>query len=114
MEAFKIYYVFTMNVKPGKSNEATKWWQEKGKAVYESTPGVKAVKSYAVQFGLGGNHIEIWLEMENYAAFDRIDEDLESNPQKYAAFGESQDLFESSSARVMGDWPESHWSPPKE
>jgi hypothetical protein len=114
MEPFKIYYVFTLNVKSGKSTEAAKWWQEKGKAAYESSPGVKAVKCYAVQFSLGGNYIEVWLEMENYAAFDQIDKDLDANPQKYAAFGEIQDLFESSSARVMGDWPESHWSPTKE
>jgi hypothetical protein len=72
-----------------------------------------SVKAFAVQFGLGPSHIEIWQEMENYASYDRIDEELDANPQKYAAFGEAQDLFEWGQARVMGDWPESHWSPPE-
>ena len=114
MEEFKIYQVITARSKPGKSGEAAKWWREKGKAAYEASPGIKSVKAYGVQFGLGGNGIEIWLEMENYAAFDRLDEDLDANPQKYAAFGEAQDLFEWGATRIMGDWPESHWSAPEE
>lgn len=94
MDEFKIYYVITGRSKPGKSSEAAKWWREKGKAMYEASPRVKSVKSYGVQFGLGENNIEIWLELENYAAFDRLDEDLDANPQKYAPFGESQEMFE--------------------
>ena len=116
MELYRIYHVWTAKIKPGKKlDEAAKWWQEKGKATYESLPGVKSVKAYGVQFGLGGEYrLEFWMEMENYAAYDRIDEDLFANPQKYAAFGEGLDLFEWGPARVMGDWPESHWSPPEE
>ena len=115
MEAFKIYHVVTGKYKSGKSTEAVKWFQEKGKAMWESFPGVKSVKSYAVQFGLGGEYgIEIWLEVENYTAYDKMDEDLEANPQKYAAWAETPGLFEWGPARVMGDWPESHWSPPEE
>lgn len=114
MEEFKIYQVITTKIKSGKSSEAAKWWGEKGKATYEAFPGVKSVKAYGVQFGLGGSGIEIWLEMENYAAFDRIDEDLDANPQKYAAFGEYLDLFESGETRIMGNWPESHWAAPEE
>jgi hypothetical protein len=114
MDPFKIYQVITVQVKTGKSSEAQKWWSEKGKAAYESGPGVKSAKAYAVQFGLGGSFLEFWMEMENYAAFDRIDEDLDANPQKYAAFGEFSEIFESSTTRIMGDWPESHWSAPKE
>lgn len=71
MDEFKIYQVITARSKPGKSSEAAKWWREKGKACYEASPGIKSVKAYAVQFGLGGNGIEIWLEMKNYAVFDR-------------------------------------------
>ena len=83
--------------------------------MYESFPGVKSVKAYGAQFGLGTKFgLEIWLEMENYAAYDRIDVDLEANPQKYAAMDESNDLFDFGPARVMGDWPESSWSPPEE
>lgn len=115
MEAYKIHFVLTTRAKPGKGDEAVKWWNEKGKAVYESLPGVKSVKAYAAQFGLGGEYgLEIWMEMENYAALDRIDEDLEANRQKYAAFGESQDLFDDGPARIMGEWPQSFWSPDQE
>ena len=115
MEVYRIYHVSTAKIKPGKEAEAVKWWQEKGKTMYESLPGVKSVKAYGAQFGLGGEYgLEIWLEMENYAAYDRIDEDLEANPQKYAALREAQNLFEWGPARLMGDWPESHWSPPEE
>jgi hypothetical protein len=115
MEAYKIYHVSTAKIKPGKANEAVRWWQEKGKATYESSPGVKSAKAYGVQFSLGGDYgLEIWLEIENYAAYDRLDEDLEANPQKYAAFGEARDFFEWGPARVMGDWPQSSWSSPEE
>jgi hypothetical protein len=115
MEEFRIYHVSTAKIKPGKANEAVRWWRDKGKPLNEASPGVKSAKAYAVQFSLGGGYtLEIWLEIENYATFDRWDEDLEANPQKYAAFAEGQDLFEWGPARVMGDWPESHWSPPEE
>ena len=115
MEAYRLYHVRTAKIRPGKWNEAVKWWRDKGKATAESQPGVKSVRAYAVQFGLGGEYIlEFWMEMENYAALDRIDEDLEANPEKYAAWGEGRDLFEWGPARLMGDWPESHWSPPEE
>jgi hypothetical protein len=115
MELYRIYHVATAKNKPGKWNEAVKWWQEKGKAMYESMPGVKSVKAYGAQFFLGGKYgLEIWMEMENYAAYDRWDEDMVANPHKYAAFREGRELFEWGPARVMGDWPESHWSPPEE
>ena len=115
MEEYRIYHVSTAKIKPGKANEAVRWWQEKGKAMLESTPGFKSAKAYAVQFGLGGEYsIEIWQEIENYAAYDRLDEDLEANPQNYAASAEAREFFEWGPARVMGDWPQSHWSPPEE
>ena len=83
--------------------------------MFESAPGVKSARAYAVQFRLGGEYyLEMWIEKENYAAYDRMDEDMFANPQKYAAIGEAQDLFEWGPARVMGDWPESQWLPPEE
>ena len=114
MEKYRIYHVSTAKIKPGKQKDAVKWWQEKGKAVHESMPGSRSAKAFAVQFGLGGSRIEIWTEMENYAAYDRVDEDLEANPQKCGALGEGHDFFDWGPSRVMGDWPESSWSPPEE
>ena len=51
MDEYTIYHVSTAKTKPGKQGDAVKWWQEKGKALYESMPGVRSVKAFAVQFG---------------------------------------------------------------
>lgn len=40
---------------------------------------------------------------EKLCRFRSIGEDLEANPQKYAAFGDAQDLFEWGETRIMGD-----------
>jgi hypothetical protein len=112
MEEFRIYVVSTAKFKPGKTKEALKWWQEKGKALYESTPGTKSVRTYAVQFGLGGEYyIEIWEEKENYASLDLLDKDMDQNPQKYSPFKEAKELFDGGPTRIMGDWPESMFIP---
>ena len=112
MKEYRIFVVSTAKIKSGKTKEAVKWWQEKGKALFESTPGTKSVRTYAVQFGLGGEYtIEIWAEMENYASFDLQDKDFIQNPQKYSAFQETPELFDFGPTRIMGDWPESMFIP---
>jgi hypothetical protein len=112
MEEYRIYVVDTFKMKPGKEKEAVKWWQEKGKALFESIPGTKSLRSYAVQFGLGGEYsVEIWHEVKNYAYFDLLDKDMEQNPQKYSPLREAQDLFDWGPTRIMGDWPESMFIP---
>ena len=113
MDPYTIYHVSTFKILPGKRSEAIKWWREKGKAVAESLPGTRSVRAFAVQFGLGPSHYEIWQEIDNYASYDRIDEELETTPEKYAAWGEAEGLIEWGPARIMGDWPESSWSPPE-
>lgn len=110
MGVYRLYHVSTAKFKPGKGNEAAKWWREKGKALAKSEPGTKSVRAYGRQFGLGGEYVlEIWREVEDYASFDRLDEDILANPQKYAAWREADDLFEWGPSRLMGDWPESHF-----
>ncbi len=112
MKEYRIYVVSTAKIKSGKTKEAVKWWQEKGKALFELTPGTKSVRTYAVQFGLGGEYtIETWEEKENYASFDLEDKDYIQNPQKYSAFKEAQELFDFGPTRIMGDWPESMFIP---
>jgi hypothetical protein len=112
MEEYRIYVVDTFKMKPGKEKEAVKWWQEKGKALFESIPGMKSLRAYAVQFNLGGEYsIEIWHEVKNYAYFDLLDKDMEQNSQKYSPLREAQDLFDCGSTRIMGDWPESMFIP---
>jgi hypothetical protein len=45
MEEYRIYVVNTAKTKPGKEKEAVKWWQEKGKVLFESIPGTKSLKA---------------------------------------------------------------------
>ena len=112
MEEYRIYVVDTFKIKSGKTKEALKWWKEKGKAIIESSPGTKSLRTYAVQFGLGGEYdIEIWEEKENYASLDILDKDIDQNPQKYSPFKEAQELFDWGPTRIMGDWPESVFIP---
>jgi hypothetical protein len=40
-----------------------------------------------------------------------LDEDLASNPQKYAGFDGVSDVVEFGPTRLMGDWPESQFNP---
>ena len=112
MEEYRIYVVSTFKMKRGKEKEVVNWWQEKGKALFESIPGTKSVRTYATQFGLGGEYsCEIWAEVKNYAYFDLLDKDIEQNPQKYSPLREAPDLFDWGPTRVMGDWPESMFIP---
>ena len=116
MEAYRLFWVGTLKIRPGKAAEAQKWWREKGMPDILSDPWTKSVKCYAVQFGLGGEWaIEIWQEIENYAAFDRMDRSIIDNPEKtrqsWLLWKEAIDYFEWGPARLMGDWPESSGAP---
>jgi hypothetical protein len=115
MEKYRIYEVTTARAKPGKSAAVVEWWREKGRAAYEVSPGTKSVKAYAVQFGLGGQYaLEIWREIESYGTYDRLDDDFMAHPDKYTAFADATDILEFGPARLMGEWPESQFSPPDE
>lgn len=108
MERYRLFHVSTLKSKPGKGSEAVKWWHEKGQAFMESLPGVKSVNAYATQFNLGGEYqYEIWAEIEDYAVYDRWDEDTVAHPERYGPFFESSAYFDWGPARIMGDWPQS-------
>jgi len=116
MEAYRLFLVGQIKIKTGKFAEATKWWKEKGAPDILSRPYVKSLKCYAGQFGLGGEYgIEIWQELENYAAMDQMDnyiiEDLERAAENMELWKEGNDLFEWGPSRLMGDWPESSLLP---
>lgn len=115
MEKYRIHEVTTAKIKPGQGAAAVEWWHEKGKAAFEVSPGTKSVRAYAVQFGFGGEYqLEIWREIEEYGSYDRLDEDFTAHPGKYAAFFEVTDVLESGPTRLMGEWPESQFSLPKD
>ena len=63
VEAYRLFWVGTLKIKPGKYAEAQKFWREKGLPDILADPWTKSVKCYAVQFGLGGEYaIEVWQE----------------------------------------------------
>jgi len=104
--------VGTSKVKPEKYVEASKWWTEKGLPDLRSRPWAKSVKSYAVQFGLGGEYfIETWTEIEDYAAMGEMDKWVIDDPDRAEEnrkmWEEANDYFEWGPSRLMGDWPES-------
>ena len=112
MAEYKLYMVSTAKIKSGKFVEATKWWGEKGLPDLRTRPWTKSVKSYAVQFHLGGEYtIETWTEIEDYAAMDVMDnwiiEDPERAKENRDMWQEANDYFEWGPTRLMGDWPES-------
>jgi hypothetical protein len=116
MEVYRLFLVGHAKIKSGKFAEATKWWKEKGIPDILSRPYTKSLKCYAGQFGLGGEYdIEIWQEIENYAAMDQMDtwilEDPERAEKVRELWKEADELFEWGPNRLMGDWPESSLLP---
>ena len=108
MANYRIYQVTTFTIRPERRIEGEKWWQNTGKGLIESLPGVKSVHAYAAQFGLGSEYqLEVWTELESYAALDEWDRTIAANPQKYRGFGEAAQYFEYGPGRVVGDWPAS-------
>jgi len=116
MAAYKLFMVSTLKIKAGKFVEATKWWKEKGLPDLRTRPWTKSLRCYAAQFQLGGEYgIEIWEEIEDYAAMDAMDKWLEEDPKRTAKlldlWKEGNDYFEWGPAKLMGDWPESSLLP---
>ena len=116
MAEYKLFMVETANMKAGKGPEAARWWREKGLPHLRSLPWARSVKSYAVQFGLGGEYaIETWVEIEDYAAMDVMDnwwiEDPERAERTRNMWKEAAEYFEWGPTRLMGDWPESSLLP---
>lgn len=116
MLPYRLYWVTQFKIKQGKGEEATKWWREKGAPDILAEPWTKSLRCYAGQFGLGGGYdFEVWQELETYAAFDSMDQDMIDNPDKYREkrefWRESFEIFEWGPSRLMGDWPESSLIP---
>jgi len=116
MTAYGLYFVRTAKIKPEKFEEAAKWWRERGAPELLSEPWTKSLHTYGLQYGLGGDYdIEVWQEIENYAAFDQMDERFVKDPawakQWDDLVKESVDYFEWGPAHLMGDWPESELLP---
>ncbi|MGB3904410.1 MAG: hypothetical protein WBB22_05765 [Anaerolineae bacterium] len=112
MAEYKLFMVGTAKIKAGKVPEAARWWRERGLPDLRSRPWAKSVKSYAVQFGLGGEYeMETWVEIDDYAAMDVMDnwiiEDPERAEKDRNMWKEANEYYEWGPVRLMGDWPES-------
>lgn len=103
--SYRIFYVTTLSVQVGKSQEAMVWF-ERGMRIWSRLPGVKSVQSYAVQFNLAQDdtRFEVWTEIEDYAvldAWDRIDGPLRAEWLDLMAAGRTCVTW--GPARLMGD-----------
>lgn len=112
MTEYKKFIVDTARIRPGKLADAARWWRDRGLPDLRSQPWAKSVKSYIVQFGLGGEYaVEIWVEIDDYAAMDAMDnwiiEDPERAEKNRDLWKEANEYYEWGPARLMGDWPES-------
>ena len=112
MPPYRLFHVSTATLRPAKRAAAIRWWREEGRAFYAGLPGVAGVQAYAPQFGLGGTAIEIWLELESYAAYDRTEAAIAAEPGRYAEpFQRATELLEWGPSRLVGEWPESDLLP---
>jgi hypothetical protein len=108
MSDYRIYYVTTARPKSGKVEAAGRWWAEKGRKLFESMPGTKSVRAYVAQFGLSGDTFtfEIWQEIESYAAFDKWDQQAQSDLKAYVDFHtDFHQYYDLGPCRIMGEWP---------
>jgi|SoiMetStandDraft_5_1073268.scaffolds.fasta_scaffold552163_1 hypothetical protein len=102
-----VHFVTTARPRSGQALAAAKWWRDKGQSFFASMPGVKGVTAYAVQFGLGGEYsVEIWQEIDGYAALDKWATEFRAQRQNYDLFGEFLQLYEVGPTRILGRWPE--------
>lgn len=109
MSGYRIFHVWSGRLKAGKANLFAQWYGHVGQNLMASIPGVLSVQAYARQFGLGPGEldIEIWMEMDSYATYDRFDRDAIEYPDKYESWYEIEEFLEHRSSRVMGDFPAS-------
>lgn len=116
MASYRIYHIWSGRVKPGRSSLFAQWYNQLGHRMFSSIPGVKSVHAYARQFGLGPGQldVEVWMEIENYQTYDRFDQDIADNPEKYAAWYEIDEFMDQRASRIMGDFPGSVMLPDRE
>jgi hypothetical protein len=109
MGMYQMFLVATARTRPGKIGAAADWWRETGQKFFESLPGVKSLRAFTSQFGIGDVYgIEFWYEIENYAVMDRWDEVISAEAKKYGEiFQQFDELYESGPSRLVGSWPES-------
>ena len=108
MALYGIYHVVTYIIAPGKFTQFKRFFPTE-KERWLLLPGVKSVKAYAPQFGLGrARSVEVWVEIEDYATYDQWDQWFLDHAEEVSSWTELRDVVQEERARVMGDWPESH------
>lgn len=101
---YRLFYVTTWSITPGKMPEAMAWYQ-KGVGVWQRLAGVTSVQGYATQFGLApAEGIEIWTEIEDYAVLDSWDRIEGALRQAWLDLNEmAKECVVAGPARLMGD-----------
>ena len=105
----RIYWVGKFKIKSGMDSIAGDWWRELGKPDILTEACTKSLRTYAVQFALGGKYnIEVWQELENFAVLDSIDKDVQENMNFYlrhmAHLQDAEGFIEWGPARLMREW----------
>jgi hypothetical protein len=103
------YWVGQFKIKSGMDFKAIEWWREKGEPDILNEACTKSLKTYAVQFALGGDYtVEIWQELENYSVLDQVELDIQKRPEFYANhtkhLSEAHAIIEWGPARLMKEW----------
>jgi hypothetical protein len=114
--AYKLYIVAPFKILPGKGPEGKKWWTEKGAPAFASKPWIKSMRCYGLALYMSTDcGLEVWCEIENFAAMDAIDSWFAGNPKEAKAFAsilrDGEEYIEWGQVRLMADWPESSLSP---
>ena len=108
MPFYTLYKVIAYRIREGQSKEAMEWFTSRGREAMAQLPGVRSVQAFSIQYGLGGipDLVEVWVEIQDYGVFDRWDEDVVLNPERYSALVEAQQYLQPLGVRIMGTWPE--------
>ena len=101
---YRLFYVTTWWMTPGKHAEADAWHEEALK-LWGRLPGVKNIESFVPQFSLGKETaMEVWVEIDDYAVLDRWDDAVGEMGDEYLALSEkAADCVTQGPARLMGD-----------
>ena len=102
---YRLYYVMTWSLRPGKMADIMAWYQQ-GMGLWPRMPGVKSVRGFVPQFSLAQEDLraEVWMELEDYGVMDTWDRLDGPIRQEWLDLVEaSRGVVTPGPARLMGD-----------
>ena len=103
---YRVFYVTTWELLPGKA-AAARTWYEQARELWARLPGVRSIDAYVQQFGLGSTReqLEIWTEIDNYEVLDRWDESMGDFGDEIMALGKvAAECVDQGPSRLVGDF----------